>query len=169
MSLETQAVYISGNNRDPFRSYMQNRDVPGFKMDWEGRPKYPVPDYMSSRKRLAAQLIRKGEILKGWGKKQAVAIQSEFFTQLPDVEEIPRERSSEASLAWLVYGLRHDAEQNAYHLFLDKAVYCEYEQTLARITTSIAEPLDAFMGRLEKRLKRRLSEGPGPLYVADQE
>lgn len=49
-ALEVQAVYISGNVRDPFRAFMAE-PTPDF--DWVGRPKYPRPDYLSSsRKRL---------------------------------------------------------------------------------------------------------------------
>lgn len=68
-SLEIQAVYISGNIRDPFESYM--RDSKGrATMDWSTQPNYPRPDYLSSsRKRLAPQLLFKGGILHSWGKK----------------------------------------------------------------------------------------------------
>ena len=52
-ALEVQAVYISGNVRNPFEQYMQapaNRA----NMDWTEQPNYPRPDYLSSsRKRLA--------------------------------------------------------------------------------------------------------------------
>lgn len=68
-ALEVQAVYISGNVREPFECYMKNPKVRA-KMDWSTQPNYPRPDYLSSsRKRLAPQLLFKGGILHSWGKK----------------------------------------------------------------------------------------------------
>lgn len=52
-SLEVQAVYISGNIRDPFSHYMSNC-CKNSDMDWTQQPNYPRPDFLSSsRKRLA--------------------------------------------------------------------------------------------------------------------
>jgi Restriction endonuclease NotI len=49
-SLEVQGVYISGNLRNPFESYIQN---PNPQFTWERGYNYPSPDYLSSsRKRL---------------------------------------------------------------------------------------------------------------------
>lgn len=62
-ALEVQAVYISGNVRNPFAHYMARRDDPGFVIDWAGRAGFPSPDYLSSRKRLVPQLLYKGGIL----------------------------------------------------------------------------------------------------------
>ena len=75
-SLEVQAVYISGNVRDPFARYMS--DCAAHQdMDWRNEPNYPRPDFLSSsRKRLAPQLMFKGGILNAWGKKMAVALDS---------------------------------------------------------------------------------------------
>lgn len=43
-SLEIQAVYISGNVREPFVHYMS--DCRGnANMDWSGKPNYPRPDF----------------------------------------------------------------------------------------------------------------------------
>ena len=52
-ALEIQAVYISGNARDPFERYMKNPKA-NAQMDWRDQPNFPRPDYLSSsRKRLA--------------------------------------------------------------------------------------------------------------------
>jgi len=68
-ALEIQAVYISGNVRDPFEHFMQNPKERG-NMDWSTQPNYPRPDYLSSsRKRLAPQLLFKGGILHSWKKR----------------------------------------------------------------------------------------------------
>ena len=51
-ALEVQAVYISGNVRDPFAYYMED-PMARASMDWSTQPNYPRPDYLSSsRKRL---------------------------------------------------------------------------------------------------------------------
>ena len=78
-ALEVQAVYISGNVRDPFEYFM--KDSKGrASMDWTKEPNYPRPDYLSSsRKRLAPQLLFKGGILHSWQKKIAVALDKSFF------------------------------------------------------------------------------------------
>ncbi len=68
-ALEIQAVYISGNVRDPFEHYMTNPKTHS-RMDWSAEPNSPRPDYLSSsRKRLAPQLLYKGGILNAWEKK----------------------------------------------------------------------------------------------------
>lgn len=65
-ALEVQAVYISGNVRNPFEYYMEDPKQRA-SMDWSAKPKYPTPDYLSSsRKRLAPQLLFKGGIFKAW-------------------------------------------------------------------------------------------------------
>lgn len=60
-ALEVQAVYISGNVRDPFTAYIQNPEANG-NLNWIGKRNYPRADFLSSsRKRLAPQLIYKGD------------------------------------------------------------------------------------------------------------
>ena len=66
-------------------------------------PNFPHPDFLSSsRKRLAPQLLYKGDILHEWKKKIAVALDSNFFDTLPQLEEVDK---SEAEVAWLIYAL----------------------------------------------------------------
>jgi hypothetical protein len=101
-SVEVQAVYISGNVRNPFEYYMQSPTT-RFNMNWTeqgSNEHYPRPDYLSSsRKRLAPQLIYKGGIFHAWGKKQVVAVDSNFFNTLPQIDEVdPRE----AEMAWMI-------------------------------------------------------------------
>jgi hypothetical protein len=101
-SLEIQAVYISGNIRRPFEHYMSSRQR-SHSFTWSG-PNFPKADFLSSsRKRLAPQLLYKGGILTGWGKKQAVALQTAFFDTLPALKGVPQ---SKADIAWLLYDLR---------------------------------------------------------------
>ena len=58
-ALEIQAVYISGNVREPFEYFMKDPKARS-SMDWSNQPNYPRPDYLSSsRKRLATPLQRR--------------------------------------------------------------------------------------------------------------
>lgn len=99
-ALEVQAVYISGNVQAPFDRFMKDPAVP---LTWEG-PNYPRPDYLSSsRKRLAPQLMFKGGIINTWGKKQAVALQADFYRTLPPLPSIAN--PAEADMVWLLYEL----------------------------------------------------------------
>ncbi|MCB0408495.1 MAG: hypothetical protein KDD34_09840, partial [Bdellovibrionales bacterium] len=73
-AIEIQAVYVSGNIRNPFEAYMKNPQK-NYKMDWTSEAHYPRADFLSSsRKRLVPQLMYKGRILQDWKKKQAVVI-----------------------------------------------------------------------------------------------
>lgn len=103
-ALEIQLVYISGNVREPFERYMKDPRAWN-RVDWnQDSAKRPRPDYLSSsQKRLVPQIIQKGRILGAWCKKQAVAIQSEFYATLPSVERVPQR---ESNLAWLIYDLQ---------------------------------------------------------------
>ncbi|HEV2579614.1 MAG TPA: NotI family restriction endonuclease, partial [Ktedonobacteraceae bacterium] len=148
-SLEVQAVYISGNVRKAFDYYMED-PVNHAAMDWTKQRFYPRPDYLSSsRKRLAPQLIYKGGILHTWGRKQAVAVDSSFFHTLPAMEEIDQ---SEAEIAWLVYDLQRDYQQNRYHLVRSKTVYTRFESALDKITRAEAGDVQMFIEHLQERL-----------------
>jgi len=102
-AVEIQAVYISGNVREPFEYYMSDpRDRAS--MDWSKEPNYPRPDYLSSsRKRLIPQLVYKGGILHSWKKKIAVALNKSFFATLPSLKQVSKR---DADIAWLIYDLK---------------------------------------------------------------
>jgi hypothetical protein len=156
-SLEVQAVYISGNVRNPFHYYMED-PAHRASMDWTKHRNYPHPDYLSSsRKRLAPQLLFKGGILHAWGKKQAVAVDRHFFATLPQFERIEKDR---AELAWLVYDLHYDPSRNSYKLVLVEKAYTRFKQALERIT--VAEPgnIEDFVSRLQENLSRKLEGDP---------
>jgi len=133
-ALEVQAVYISGNVRNPFEYYME-APAKHCKMDWTKEANYPRPDYLSSsRKRLAPQLIFKGGIINAWGKKTAVALNKSFFATLPKLPEV---RKEEADIAWLIYDLKPPANSGAhYELFRERIVYTRFEPALNQITKS---------------------------------
>jgi hypothetical protein len=156
-ALEIQAVYISGNIRRPFEHFMKDM-AGGARMDWTNQPNYPRPDYLSSsRKRLAPQLIFKGGILKGWGKKQAVAIHQGFYNTLPKLTEVAPEQ---ADIAWMIYDLKRDTERDIYHLSYDRTAYTQFEAALTRITTAEAGPVNSFIEYLQEKLDEKLDGNP---------
>ncbi len=153
-ALEVQAVYISGNISTPFQHYMEDPHAHA-DMDWRGQRNYPRPDYLSSsRKRLAPQLIFKGGILNGWGRKMAAALNTGFYNTLPVLDEVD---PKDADLAFFVYDLVLDAVQNRYVLTLNKTVYTKFEPTLLKMTRSEAGEEALFLGQMQKQLDKRLN------------
>jgi Restriction endonuclease NotI len=157
-SLEVQAVYISGNVRNPFASYMQD-PVSRSNMVWDGA-NYPRADYLSSsRKRLAPQMLYKGGIFKEWNKKQAVALHKSFYETLPSLPEIEAEK---ADIAWFLYDLKLSEKENRFVLSRHKTIYTAFEPSLLRITKAPAGPVDDFIQHLQSKLDDQLNSPDAP-------
>lgn len=156
-ALEVQAVYISGNVRNPFEHYMA--DPKGRQsMDWSKKPNYPNPDYLSSsRKRLAPQLIFKGGISHAWGKKTAVALSRGFFDSLPALKEAPKDK---AEIAWLVYDVALDSNANRFTLTRGKTAYTQFDASLRQITRSEAGDVREFINLLQEKVDEKLETSP---------
>jgi len=158
-ALEVQAVYISGNVRDPFEYYMKNPKTRA-QMDWSTQPNYPRPDYLSSsRKRLAPQLLFKGGILHSWRKKTAVALNKSFYDTLPPLTKVSK---SKADIAWLVYDLKMAKEdgQNRYKLTKIDEVFTEFKPALLSITTAAPGKIGDFVKLLQEKLDEQLETPP---------
>lgn len=157
-ALEVQAVYISGNVRNPFEHFMDDPTNRG-DMDWTKEANYPRPDYLSSsRKRLAPQLIFKGGILNAWNKKSAVALNTGFFRTLPKLPEVPK---AEADIAWLVYDLKLSSKPGEQHqLFLERTVYTKFEPALFQITRSRPGRMEDFVRELQSKVDEKLDNPP---------
>lgn len=157
-ALEVQAVYISGNVRNPFEHYMESPQK-NSKMDWTKKPNYPNPDYLSSsRKRLAPQLIFKGGIINAWGKRSAVALNKGFFNTLPKLPQVPMEK---ADIAWMIYDLRPPAKDgDQYELFRDQVVYTKFEPALDQITKSRPGKMEDFISHLQEKVDDKLENPP---------
>ena len=160
-ALEVQAVYISGNVREPFAYYM--KDPRGrTSLDWSKEPNYPRPDFLSSsRKRLAPQLLFKGGILHNWKKKIVVALDKSFFDTLPKLKRVPKSRTD---IAWLVYDLKLVKEKGEgperYTLKKVDEVFTEFEPALLSITTPMPGKVDDFMKLLQEKLDDQLETPP---------
>jgi hypothetical protein len=160
-ALEIQAVYISGNVRDPFEYFMKDPKERA-SMDWSKEPNYPRPDYLSSsRKRLAPQLLFKGGILHGWRKKIAVALNKSFFDTLPNLKPVSK---SEADIAWLIYDLEltKDRKQEVGQYSLKKVdeLFTEFESSLVSITTPSPGKIEDFIRLLQEKLDEHLETPP---------
>lgn len=158
-ALEVQAVYISGNVREPFEHYMKDPNVHAV-MDWSSQPNYPRPDFLSSsRKRLAPQLLFKGGILHSWQKKTAVAINKSFFETLPLLKAV---KKSEADIAWFIYDLEPvvDGDQERYRLKKVDVVYTEFQSAMLSITTASPGNVADFMRLLQDKLDEQLETAP---------
>ncbi len=154
-SLEVQGVYISGNLRNPFEAYIKK---PSKDFEWPAGYNYPKPDYLSSsRKRLIPQMLYKGGIFQSWKKKQTVALQKSFFDTLPNLPTIAK---SKADIAWLLYDLEFNADQNQYNLVLVDTIYTEFEPALFRVTTSKPGNISDFINILQTRLDEHLDKNP---------
>jgi len=129
-SLEIQAVYISGNVRRPFERFMSGRQRSA-DFSWSG-PNFPKPDFPSSSwNKLAPQMLYKGRILKSWGKKQAIALQTPFFDTLPKLKEVSK---SKGDIAWMLYDLEPDKNDRGLKLTRNRIVYTEFEAAMQKIT-----------------------------------
>jgi hypothetical protein len=159
-SLEVQAVYISGNVREPFEYYMQ--DPKGrASMDWSKQPNYPRPDYLSSsRKRLAPQLLFKGGILNTWDKKMAVSLNKSFFETLPKLKKVAK---SDADIVWLLYDLelnKSDEIPGRYVLTKVDELFTEFQSSLISITTPAPGDVENFIKLLQEKLDEKLENPP---------
>ncbi len=160
-ALEIQAVYISGNVREPFEHYMRDPQQ-NASMDWSREPNYPRPDYLSSsRKRLVPQLLYKGGILHSWKKRIAVALNRSFFATLPPLKRVARE---DADMAWFIYDLKLQMGENGqfgrYYLTKVDEVFTEFEPALVSITTPLPGQIEDFIKLLQEKLDEQLETSP---------
>lgn len=155
-ALEVQAVYISGNVRNPFTALMNSDDPKSFQ--WLGEKNYPTPDFLSSsRKRLVPQLLYKGAILNSWKKRIVVAVDSAFFDTLPPLREV---EESEAEIAWHVYSLQPEKARANNQLTPHKTLYTSFDECMAEITRPKIGPVNDFVGQLQAKLDKHLKHAP---------
>jgi len=154
-ALEVQAVYISGNVRNPFEDFMSN-SAKRKTFNWAGQPNYPNPDYLSSsRKRLAPQLLFKGGIFKAWNKKTAVALNRSFYKTLPTLREV---EPSEADIGWFVYDLVKNKTENRFKLCRCKTVFTKFNESIEKITHSEPGDIADFVEQLQEKVDEKLEQ-----------
>lgn len=154
--MEVQAVYISGNIRNPFNAYMALPE-PRTVADWTG-PKYPRPDWLSSIKRLVRQLTVKGAIFNTWQKRMAVACQKQFFTNLRLLDNAPEITEDQAEMAWLLYDLILNEQTNRFELQLERTVYMTFEFAMDRFSSLQAGNIAEFVAVLDSKLAEKRNQ-----------
>jgi len=156
-ALEVQAVYITGNIRRIFESYIDDPRK-NIKLDWSKKVNYPKADFLSSsRKRLLPQLIYKGSILNKWQKRMAVALNKPFYDTLPKLPEVSK---NESEIAWLIYNVEIDKDDNKYKLRKDKTVYTKFSPALKQISTPKPGKVTEFINILQEKLDEKLESNP---------
>jgi hypothetical protein len=156
-AVEVQAVYISGNIRQPFEKYMKSKSA---DFAWDVSYNYPKPDYLSSsRKRLIPQLMFKGGILNTWGKKIGVVLHESFYSTLPALPEVHRDVSN---IAWFIYGLDYDNTKEQCILTKRRTIYTKFGEVLKKISTPTPGELNEFVNILQEKLDEKLEEGSLP-------
>lgn len=152
-SVEVQAVYISGNIRRAFATYMSD-PAANTELDWRSQTLYPRADFLSSsRKRLVPQLMYKGSILKQWGKKQMVVLDRAFYDTLPPLTTVD---PSEADLAWAVYDFILDDKTDRYRLTHNVTYYTRFDDAMKAVSVAEAGPVGDFLSLLQEKLDELL-------------
>lgn len=106
-ALEIQAVYFSGIGMESeFRT---------LRTDTAAAPPFPDavrrPDWRSSSaKRLMPQLRIKGDMLRTWGNKLAVAVDRPFFDSIGGASASPTREIPDNNVIWLVPEIRRTAD-----------------------------------------------------------
>lgn len=147
-ALEIQAVYFSGNIREPFEYYMNDPQA-NQVMDWTGQPNYPCPDHLFSSQKLFARLSFKTGILKNWHKKMAVFLDLEEFSNVPNIEYTSRR---EAEVGWFIYNLIYDDRHQRYKLVKVDEKFSKFPLFLSSSTRP--SKLDKFMKVLEEKISK---------------
>ncbi len=80
---------------------------------------------------IASKTFFSRAVLRAWGKKQAVALQSNFYNALP---ELPTTEPSDSDMAWLVYDLQYEAVGDQYAIKLNKTVHTKFDSVIELLT-----------------------------------
>ncbi|MGA2504301.1 MAG: NotI family restriction endonuclease [Anaerolineales bacterium] len=162
--LEIQAVYISGNIRNPFAYYMENPTRAATEL-WNG-DNPPRPDWLSSVKRLVRQITVKGVVLQDWGKKMAIAVQRQFYSNhLLMLQGINTVSPEEADLCWYLYDLVANSENNGYNLVLLEQVCMKFDDALERFSSTKSGDIRDFTAILRDKVQRELRRNARPAQL----
>lgn len=104
---------------------------------------------------MVPQLLYKGKILREWGKKQVIVVQTGFFETLP---ELPKVEQNQAEIAWNLYDLERQNEH--FNLVLSDSIYTEYWAAINRISTPEAGKPEDFIEVLQQKLNNKIDNRP---------
>jgi hypothetical protein len=87
----------------------------------------------------------------------AVALDSAFFSTLPELKGVEKDK---ADIAWLVYDLVRDSQSGRFKLTGTKTVYTAFEEALKTITQPRVGKLDSFVDFLQSKVDEKLDSPP---------
>ena len=67
---------------------------------------------------------------------------------------------SKADIAWFLYDLKYDKDQNQNNLILADIIYTEFEPAIQKITTPEPGNISDFINVLQNRLDEHLEKNP---------
>lgn len=152
-ALEIQAVYITGNIRNPFAFYYEAPAM-RFAESWNGAND-PHPDWLSSVKRLVRQLTVKGAIIRAWDKKIAVAVESQFYNTLTLLENIREYPPEEADMGWFLYSLVSNPQSGRFELELERKVYIKFADAQEKLSRINPGDITDFTFTLENKYQKK--------------
>jgi len=146
MPVETQAVYFSGAK--------MSEDMKAYKDHPESlqvTTKSRRPDWRSSgAKRLSPQLDAKAPVVRRWGKKIGVIVDSGFFAELSGFTS-GTDSFDNAEVVWLVVGYTADLR-----LFVERLQYAELDESIRALqATRPVEKRDFEAGLVSELTKAR--------------
>jgi len=125
--LEVQAVYISGNVRNPFEHYMES-PAKNYKNGWTEEAHYPrqiIFHHLASGLAPTTDFQRRNHQMLGARKRLSLSIRA-FFNTLPKIAEVPKEKADIA--CEMIYDLKPQANAGQhYELSSERIVYTRFE------------------------------------------
>lgn len=149
-ALELQTVYMSySNQRTLFNGYMKDRGfLDSFTLRDGGRPDWRS----SSKKRLVPQLIEKAPlVIRGFGKRFAVAVQPGLLGSLP---RLPQVAPEDSELAIIQVDLVQDHASGRFRLTHMDTLHLRLDETLR----TLAHQADGDLPKFEQAMKRKRSQ-----------
>ena len=147
--LEIQAVYMSGNSIQSQFEILENDD--------QETPPYPDenrrPDWRSSSaKRLMPQLRTKVPVIRQWGNKVSIALDSQFFQHLGGPSPEGQTQITEGDIIWMIPTMRLGDDER-YHL--DRGHY--EVLVLAETEKKLLSADNITKAEFEESLKKKLT------------
>lgn len=145
-ALEIQAVYFSGDEMEEDFQAMRNWHGPGLPFP-QGRRR---PDFRSSGpKRLMPQLQTKVPTISRWGKKMAVVVDREFWSELSGMREVDDLSNSE--IIWFVVSYSPSSE-GRFSLQRDSVHFTTLDYAVERLTGGTPMSLENFESEIRARM-----------------
>jgi hypothetical protein len=149
-ALEMQAVYFSGPRMSVEFEAMAAAEGDGMPFPLEHRR----PDYRSSGpKRLMPQLQTEVPLLRRWGKKMGVLVDSAFFGALDEMATVTS--VSNCDIAWFV--VRYQEAGAELRLVPDRVVLTTLERAVEGLTGGREVDLPTFERRIREKLGRAVA------------